>query len=193
MIPKPDEADYKKRLAYILAHPDLMEEVCAHVANGGTAQTLVEAWDIRYSDLMRAIRTNKDWDQRYIHALNDRAEWGKEMFLSQLRAFARLDISRAFNEDGSLKPVTEIPADIMQAVEGIEVDELWEGAGKDREQVGVTKKLKFLPKLKAIELAMKNAGLLIERHVVKEVKSMEELLAESNKPEEKTDEPPAAS
>ncbi len=184
MIKKLEDPAYEKRLKHILTHPDLPEEVFAHVANGGTVLTLSEAWGVRYSDVMRFIRTHPEHDKRYIQALNDRGEWGREAFLAEIRRVGLVNVREAFNADGSLKPVTEIPDDIMRCVASIEVDELFSGAGAERMQIGVTKKIKLESKLKALELAMKNAGLLVDKVVHSVDKKLEDLLAESNKKEE---------
>jgi phage terminase small subunit len=70
----------------------------------------------------------------------------------ELVRIANADIAGAFNADGSLKPVAELPEDLRRAVSGVDVDELWEGRGEEREQVGVTKKLRLWDKTKALEL-----------------------------------------
>jgi len=179
MIEASNDPSYERRLKHIVSHPNVVDEICAHVANGGTVLTLAESWAVRFSDVMRFIHASDDAEKRYMQALNDRAEWGKEAFLAEARRVGLVNVKDAFNEDGSLKPISEIPEDIMRCVSSMEIDEIWEGQGNDRAQIGVTKRLRLEPKLKAIELLMKNSGLLIDRHIVKEAKTLEDLLAES--------------
>lgn len=87
-----------------------------------------------------------------------------------LRALLRSlnsDIRQAFGEDGCLKPIRELPDDVALAIASVEVDEIWEGRGEERTQVGVTRKVKFWSKDKAIELALKHLGLLTDKSEVK--------------------------
>lgn len=83
--------------------------------------------------------------------------------LLELLRIARVDLSQAYDRDGNLKPIHEIPEDVRRAIAGIEIDELWEGHGKDKEQVGITRKVKFWDKVKSLELLGKHLKLWVER------------------------------
>lgn len=83
--------------------------------------------------------------------------------LSEFLRIARVDIAEAFDEDGSLKPVHEIPEDIRRAIAGLEVEELFEGRGESRESVGRLRKVKFWDKNRALESLAKHLGLLVDR------------------------------
>ncbi len=181
MIKKLDDPVLAKRRAHIFAHPDLLDEIVAHVANGGTVQTLVDTWEIFYSDVTHWLHQDEQRERAYMKALNDRAEWGKERFLAEIRTIGLVNIREAFREDGTLKPIADIPDHILRCVEGIEVDELFDGVGQERAQVGVTKKIKMASKLKALELALKQAGLLTDVVKVDLSTRLENILAASNK------------
>jgi phage terminase small subunit len=71
--------------------------------------------------------------------------------LLELKRIALTDIGQAFDENGNLKPLKDIPEDVRRAIAGIDVDELYEGHGQDREQVGETKKIRFWDKNRALE------------------------------------------
>lgn len=88
-----------------------------------------------------------------------------EVILGELLRIARVDIAEAFEEDGNLRPLSEIPEDVRRAVAGIEIDDRWEGKGEDATRYTV-KKLKFWDKPRALELLAKNLGLLVDRHEV---------------------------
>ncbi len=64
-------------------------------------------------------------------------------------AFA--DVGLAFDDDGCLLPMKEIPDEIRRAISGLEVMEVYQGKGKDREVIGYLKKVKFWSKDKQIE------------------------------------------
>ena len=48
-----------------------------------------------------------------------------------------------YDDNGNLKDIHSIPEDARKAIAGIEVDEIWEGRGEEREQTGVTRKVKL--------------------------------------------------
>ncbi len=169
LLPGPPEAwtrtgvAYRERLARILNDITAMDTVCGHVANGGSVVTLCGVWNVRYSDVMRWIREDKDRSERYDNALEDRKDWSKELILRELRRIASSDMRKIFAKDGSLLPVDQWPEDMARAVQSVEVDELFEGVGREREQVGVTKKIKFWDKIKALELAGKNLAIFTDK------------------------------
>jgi phage terminase small subunit len=86
-----------------------------------------------------------------------------EDVLREVMRLAMVDISEAFNEDGSLKPIKEIPVEVRRAIASVEVDELFEGHGDDREQVGYTRKVKFWDKVKTLQLLGQHLKLFSDR------------------------------
>jgi phage terminase small subunit len=58
--------------------------------------------------------------------------------------------------------MSDIPEDARRAIAGIEIVEEFEGSGKDREQIGYTKKIKFWDKPKALENLGKHLGIYLE-------------------------------
>lgn len=83
----------------------------------------------------------------------------KESLMNQLMSIARTDIREIFDpENGQLKPVAEWPDHVAAAVSSVETDELFTGFGKDREQIGWTRKVKTSDKTKAIEVLNKMLG-----------------------------------
>lgn len=68
------------------------------------------------------------------------------------------DIRKIFKEDGSLLLPFEWDDDTAAAIAGIDTDELFEGVGRDREQVGLTKKVKLSDKRAALDSLVKLLG-----------------------------------
>ena len=58
-----------------------------------------------------------------------------------------LNIKDILEEDGSIKPVSAWPDAWGKWVVGMNIAEIWEGRGKDKEQVGTMVKLKMVDKL----------------------------------------------
>lgn len=83
------------------------------------------------------------------------AQW----VLERLADEATADLADILNEEGGLKPVNEWPLIWRQGlVAGIDIEELFEGQGEDREQVGFVKKVKLSDRIKRIELIGKHIG-----------------------------------
>ena len=94
----------------------------------------------------------------------DRAEITIARVLEEMGRIAFADLRAVFNDDGSLKAIDEWPADVALAISGIETDELFEGTGKDRKSIGVTRKVKLWDKPRALDMLGKYFGMFIERH-----------------------------
>lgn len=95
-------------------------------------------------------------------AMNRRSEKTKvtsEIVLAELLRLARADISLAYNENGDLKPIHEIPEDVRRAISGMEIYvERIEG-----EEIGKIKKIRFWDKTKSLELLGKHLKLFTEK------------------------------
>jgi phage terminase small subunit len=83
----------------------------------------------------------------------------QERVLQAYAAVAFSDIRKFYNEDGTLKKITDLDDDSSAAMAGMEIEELFEGSGMDRFQVGVTKKIKRWDKVKALDSLAKHLGM----------------------------------
>lgn len=95
--------------------------------------------------------------------IEERAEVSAAKVLEELWKIGNVDIRRAFGPDGRLLPIKDIPDDVAKAISGIDEDELFEGVGRDREQVGITKKVRFWPKHEALVALGKHFKLFTEK------------------------------
>ena len=133
--------------------------IISNVVSGGSVVNLCEGWGIPFKMVMTWLRFDKDRSDRYDKALVDRDEWAKEKILAELKAIATSDIRALFKDDGSLKPPTEWPPEIAKSVNSFDMTDYFEGNGRERQQVGFTKKVKLSDKLKAMELYGKKLAL----------------------------------
>lgn len=79
--------------------------------------------------------------------------------LTRLADEATADIADLYDDDGKLLPVRQWPMIWRQGlVQGIEVDELFEGRGEDRVQIGVVRKVRLDNRVKRLELIGKHIG-----------------------------------
>ena len=68
----------------------------------------------------------------------------------------QMDVIDILEDDGALKPIREWPKVWRQYLSGVDIAELWEGRGDEKEQIGVLKKIKWPDKLKNLELLGKH-------------------------------------
>lgn len=73
-----------------------------------------------------------------------------ERVKKELARLAFYDPRKFFNDDGSLLPISQLDEDSAMALAGMDVNELFEGNGEDRSQVGYNKKVKLVDKLEAL-------------------------------------------
>lgn len=158
---------------------ETIDEICAHVANGGALTGLCDVWQVRYSDIVVWIYQDKSRSIPYENALRANGEWMVNKLLDELRKIATVDIRRAYDEHGALKPIAEIPAEVAGCIQAIETEELFHGKGEDREQIGYVKRVKFWDKLKSIELLGKKLALFIDRVEHSGRMTLEDLVSKS--------------
>lgn len=97
--------------------------------------------------------------------------------LSRLKDEVEADIADLFDDNGKLLPVWEWPLVWRQGlISGIDVEELWEGRGEDRTQIGLLRKVKISDRLKRLELIGKHIGVQAFKERV-EVDTTEDLAA----------------
>jgi phage terminase small subunit len=82
--------------------------------------------------------------------------------LQELLYLATSDMEKVFNDDGSLKTMKDIPKGTRRAISSVEIEELYDGHGEDRRQIGFTKKIKFWDKNKSLENLGKHLKLFTE-------------------------------
>lgn len=82
-----------------------------------------------------------------------------EWIVSRLAWIAGVDYREFFNEDGSCKPIWELTEQTVAALSGIDVEDIWEGRGNDREHVGELKKFRLHSSVEALHLLMKFKGI----------------------------------
>jgi phage terminase small subunit len=100
-----------------------------------------------------------------------------------LKEFAKLgyyDPRKLFNDDGSPKGIHELDDDTAAAIAGLDVMEVYEGTGKDRQFVGYLKKYRLADKKGALDSIGKHLGMFVDKkEIAGELKvSYEDVLSE---------------
>lgn len=82
-----------------------------------------------------------------------------EELIIAYKQIAFADLAQCYDKNGFLKNIHDIPIPARMALAGLEVDELYEGKGEERERIGQTKKVKLWDKLKALDALGRHLGL----------------------------------
>ncbi len=88
----------------------------------------------------------------------------KERVLKEYARLGYYDPRKFFNNDGSPKGIHELDDDTAAALAGMEVMEIWEGRGDDRQFVGYLKKYKLPDKKGALDSMARHLGMFVDRH-----------------------------
>lgn len=92
-------------------------------------------------------------------AMEERSERTKidaDWVLLRIAEMLDADISDIIDEDNTYKPIHEWPKVWRQMLAGVDVQELFEGRGKARQKIGEVVKIRFIDRLKALEMAGKH-------------------------------------
>jgi len=179
--PPPAPLTYADRLKIKLSEPGQVDIITSYVANGGSLLELARAWELRYADIMRWIRDTPDRAAAYARAFTDREEWAKERILNELKTIGLVDLREAFNDDGALKAMRDIPEHIARSLAAVEVDEIteYDAESKSRVVIGHTRKIKFWSKVDALREMGKEFGMFVNKVHIDGKLSLEELVAQS--------------
>ncbi|WP_263220859.1 terminase small subunit [Shewanella sp. SW29] len=128
---------------YLIDH----NKAAAAIRAGSTAKEPAKVgWNMYQKEHVKAAI---DW---HIEQLFDINNVTVERIVRETAMVAFADMAPIYNDDGSVKPFPEWPEHCRRAAAGLDIDELFEGVGDDREQVGFTKKFRQWDKMKALEL-----------------------------------------
>ena len=144
------------------SRPEIVEEVCLQLANGGSLITAADKLGIPYSRLSVWLNADEDRRIRIKLAVDSRDEWLVHRITDELQAIGLVDIREAFDENGRLRPLSEIPDEITKCISGIDVVETSDKDGT----VAQVKRIRMIDKMKALEMLGRNLEKFIERKKV---------------------------
>jgi phage terminase small subunit len=91
--------------------------------------------------------------------LDERLIMRREEVLRRLTSIGRSDLRKLYRDDGTVKPINEIDDETAMSIAVVEVEELFEGRGEDREHIGYLRKVKRYDAVRALELLGKHHAL----------------------------------
>ena len=92
-----------------------------------------------------------------------RLDISADRVLLEITRLALADISRAYDDKGELLPIQQIPEDLRRAIASTETEEIYEGFGKERVNVGQLRKIKWHDKPRSLEMLAKHFKLLTDK------------------------------
>lgn len=152
------------------------DTILGHIANGGSLKDLSEMWGCRPSDVHKHLLSIDPDGVLLANAYKIAENMDKDLITEQLRHVVGSKVTDAYSADGELIPVDEWPIPLQASVQGIELDERYDP--KTGSLAGTSKKVKFMDKLRAIELLGKERGMFNKSKVEVQV-SLEQLVADS--------------
>lgn len=88
-------------------------------------------------------------------SLKIRNEITLDEIVTDLANMARFDIAELYTEDGNLKPIHDMPIEARRMISSLDIEALYDGFGKEKEQIGHIKKVKLINRLDVLEKLMK--------------------------------------
>lgn len=159
---------------------DCIDVICGEIASGGTLTEFCRENGFGFKLINRRIQSNDDDARRYADALIVRETHLKEEIIAEIAGYLRCDLTQAFDENGNMLRLADMPRGVKSMIAGYEFEEIFEtsGSGKSRERihVGNMHKIKLHDKPRSIEMLMKNLKMLVDRHEVTASMSLADLL-----------------
>lgn len=108
--------------------------------------------------LLGNVRVRAEIEKRQTKVA-DKLELSRERVLKELARLAFLNPKKFYDENGNLKAIQDLDDDTAACLTGMDVEDLFEGYGQDRQYIGKVKKIKYAGKNSAVDMLMKYFGL----------------------------------
>lgn len=114
------------------------------------------------SRMLRNVKVVAYIDER-MKEREKRTEITQDMVLKELAKLGFFDIRKLFDDSGKPLDITGLDNETAACIAGLEVMDVYEGDGEDKEFVGYIKKYKLSDKLKALELIGRHLGMFKDK------------------------------
>ena len=143
-------------------------QVGSETYHNGTKSAIAAGYSPRTATVQASLLlTNANISSEIISRANKQFEDIDISAKRVLRALGNLafyDPRKFWNDDGSLKAVTELDLDTAQALAGFEIEKLYKHFAKGQaEEVGKTSKIKLVDRVKPLELLSRHHKLLTDK------------------------------
>lgn len=139
--------DLNATRAYKMAYPNVTKEETAAAAG---------------ARLLRNVKV-EEYIQERMKDREKRTEITQDMVLKELAKVGFFDIRKLFDDSGKPLDITGLDNETAACIVGLEVMDIYEGTGEDKEFVGYIKKYKLSDKLKALEMIGRHLGMFKDK------------------------------
>ena len=139
--------DLNATRAYKMAYPNVTKEETAAAAG---------------ARLLRNVKV-EEYIQERMKDREKRTEITQDMVLKELAKVGFFDIRRLFDDSGKPLDITGLDNETAACIVVLEVMDIYEGTGDDKEFVGYIKKYKLSDKLKALEMIGRHLGMFKDK------------------------------
>ena len=112
--------------------------------------------------MLRNVKV-EEYIQERMKDREKRTEITQDMVLKELAKVGFFDIRRLFDDSGKPLDITGLDNETAACIVGLEVMDIYEGTGDDKEFVGYIKKYKLSDKLKALEMIGRHLGMFKDK------------------------------
>lgn len=137
--------------------------------------SICDMWHIHFGRLMGWIDQDKDRAKAFKVAKLAQSDLLQSQIISETKKIAFADIREAYDINGNILNVNEMPDNIAAAIVSVDVFE----SNLSGECIGQTKKLKLQNKLEALKLLSDFLGMTRTIHQIEAGSSLEDLVAGS--------------
>lgn len=151
-----------------LREPEFLNDVCIHLAEGGTLKSFCFDKGLQYLMVFQWITLDSGRNEVYQNALKARRQMLEDIVIDKLRVAVLADPRKVFNKAGEALRAHEIPDDIVPALASIKRTESDSGR--------VTNEVRMLDSLRASELLGKTSSMFKEVQEVRGDDTLADLL-----------------
>lgn len=148
----------------------------AYIRAGYSAETAEQSGPRLLGNVWIKVRINE-----LIKEQVDRIKIDVGFVLREILNSATIDIADAYDEEGNLRPISEMSEPLRKAIIQIETEELFDGRGKDREHIGTAKTIKIQNRLHALELLGKHLKMFTDVHEIPGLERLAEQIQAARK------------
>lgn len=147
--------------------------MCAEAADGQSLVAYSESLGLRWADVAAWISGDPERERALSIARAAALDWITDKVMRELKAISLVDMGQAFESDGSLRRIEDMPFEIRASLAGIDVKELYHPDGS---REGRVVKAKFQDKVRALELLGKQHGMFRDVKVLEAGDSLTDLV-----------------